>query len=215
MRILIVEDDALLGSLLERSLKELFTVNRVATAQEAEAYIQSYRYDALVLDRMLGGRDVGLGLIRRFKSRSPEGGVLVISARGETEERIAGLESGADDYLPKPLDIRELIARLNALTRRRMPKTLALGPWLLELDDRQVFKEGEPVRLTRKESDLLFALARRAGKIISRDALQDALYQDPASVASNTIEAIVKSLRKKLPGLPIETVKTRGYLLKN
>ena len=140
--------------------------------------------------------------------------MLVISARGETEERILGLESGADDYLPKPLDLRELIARLSALTRRRLPASICSGPWRLVLESREAWREETLVPLTRKESDLLFTLVRKAGKIVSKEALLDALYEDPASVSSNTIEATVKSLRKKLPDLPIETVKTRGYVLK-
>lgn len=213
MRVLIVEDDKKLGNLLKRALGDYFIVDRVENADDAVAYIETYRYDALVLDRMLDGSDRGLLLIDRFKSASPDGGVLVISARSETEERILGLQSGADDYLPKPLDVRELVARLQALMRRHLPKEITVANVRLNLFNEEVRVDGKPVTLTRKENLLLFALARRPGHIVTKDELLNALYEDPASVASNTIEATIKSLRKKLPDGLIKTFKTRGYQL--
>lgn len=213
MRILVVEDDADFGELVSRHLREHFTVDQVGSYEEARDYLESFRYDVMLIDRMLKGADRGLDLIARLKSRSPEACALVISAKDETEEKIYGLERGADDYLQKPLHLGELLARIRALIRRRQPDEVVIKDVRLNLVDRQVWVSGEAVTLTRMQNDLLFALARRAGRVVSREELTHALYEDPASVASNTIEVLMRKLRNRLPPGLIKTVKTRGYLL--
>jgi DNA-binding response OmpR family regulator len=215
VRILIVEDDPKLGSLLMRGIKEFFAADLCVSLEEALYLIETHHYDALILDRMLDGADRGLELIERFQVAFPSAGVVIISAKGEVDERIEGLSRGADDYLSKPLNLRELIARLHALMRRRQPRFLSGCDGLIRLDlvERALYNRDEMIALTRKEHALIFALARKVGQVVTQEELLDLIYEDPGRTSSNNIVSLVRSLRRKLPEGVIQTIKTRGYRL--
>lgn len=210
---MVVEDERLFGLSLARFLGEYFTVDRVEGYDEALDYIRSFRYEVMLLDRMLNGADRGLTLIEQLKACAPQAKVIVISAKDEPEDKIEGLNTGADDYLHKPIHLEELLARIRALTRRDLPRELVLGVFRFDLVQMEVWQNQERIGLTRKEHDLLFALIRQKGHVVSREQLVHTLYNDPTSVGSNTVEVLIRQLRKKLIPELIVTVKTRGYHL--
>lgn len=215
MRILIIEDDLKMRSMLKDALELFHTVDATDTLDEGLDLLESYTYDALILDRNLSGADQGMEIIPRLKKTQPLCAVMIASAYGGVEERIAGLSAGADDYLEKPYDLRELKIRLDALMRRFTPQEITVGTIRLDMAHHSVSVDGESVMFSKKENDLLFFLASRIDKVFSREDIANAIYSDPSSTSSNTIDAIVKNIRKKLPIDPIETIKGRGYAFKN
>lgn len=215
MRILILEDDLKMRSMLKDALELFHTVDAAGTLEAGCELLGSYTYDALILDRNLSGEDKGMEIIPRLKKMQPLCAVMIASAYGGVEERIAGLSAGADDYLEKPYDLRELKMRLDALMRRFTPQEIVLGSIRMDMAHHSVTVDGESVMFSKKENDLLFFLASRIDKVFSRDDIANAIYSDPSATSSNTIDAIVKNIRKKLPIDPIETVKGRGYAFKN
>lgn len=215
MRVLIIEDDLKMRSMLESALESFHTIDTAASIEEGFELIKSFSYGALLLDRNLSGIDNGMGIIPKLKKYQPACAVMITSAYGGVEERIAGLSAGADDYLEKPYDLRELTMRLDALIRRYAPDVITIGTIKIDMKNATVAAAGEPIHLSKKEHDVFFFLASRPDKIFTREDIANAIYNDPSVKTSNTIDAVVSHIRKKFPVNPIETVKGRGYVLKN
>ena len=216
MRVLLVEDEEAIAEPLADALaREGFDVTWVATAAEALAAAE---HDLVLLDLRLPDRD-GYEVCRELRGRSSVP-IIVISARGEEVDRVVGLELGADDYLVKPFGFRELLARINAVTRRtgaRDPAATVLraGPLTVDTDARRVTLAGAEVELTAKEFDLLAALAARPGAVVSRQRLLDDVWDARHHLATKTIDVHVAALRRKLgdPGW-IQTVRGVGFRLR-
>jgi two-component system OmpR family response regulator len=209
-----LEDDRRLAELVGSYLDRHFTVDAVTEVDEASDYIDQMNYDVVLLDRNIGGDDIGMSLIQQIKEKNPLTGVIVISAYDTIADKITGLNLGADDYLDKPFDNDELLARIGALARRHrsMPVVDVNGLWCDTIAKDLAF-EGASITLTRKESDLFFYLLQKRGQIVSKEELLDALYLNPQNISSNTIDVTIAHVRKKLPIGIIKTVKTRGYTI--
>ena len=220
MKILLAEDDPKIRSLVEHGLAaEGLVVDAVADGLEALAMAQSRPYDALVLDIMLPGQD-GLSVLRALRRAGCNLPVLLVTARGALEQRIEGLDAGADDYLPKPFHIDELAARLRAVARRTLGEQLNLrahGPLTLNLASRGVTVEGRAVELTAREFALLELLLRSPGRVYSRAQILDYVWNYHFDPGTNVVDVYVRRLRDKLgptaAGL-IEAVRGVGYRLR-
>jgi DNA-binding response OmpR family regulator len=217
MRLLIIEDSKKLASFLKRALEEEGHVADLAfDGTQGLEQARALRYDAIIVDWMLPGTD-GLSLVRELRARGQGVRVLMLTARGEVLERIAGLDAGADDYLTKPFDLGELLARVRALTRRSMDSSpvLQVGPLLLDKTERTVSVDGTPLDLTPREFTLLKFLMSEAGRVVSRTELLTNVWKVAFDPGSNVIEAQIKNLREKLGGRAalIETVRGVGYRL--
>ncbi len=216
MRVLVVEDDPVLldGLKVGLGLGGL-TVDAVSSCEDARAALQADRYDALVLDLMLPDGE-GLDVLAEMRRRGDATPVLLLTARDQTADRIAGLDAGADDYLGKPFDLGELSARLRAIARRRSGRASGLIEWrdiALDPASLSATRAGRAVELTRREFAVLRMLMERPGTIVAKVALESALYGWQEEIESNAIEVHVHHLRAKLgPGL-IETVRGVGYRL--
>jgi len=216
MRVLLVEDQEKIAEPLAAGLlREGFEVTWVASAAAALAAAE---HDLVLLDLRLPDRD-GFEVCRELRARSSVP-IIVISARGEEIDRVVGLELGADDYLVKPFGFRELLARINAVTRRtgtRPPAaaTLRVGELTVDTDGRRVLLRGDEIELTAKEFDLLAALAARPGAVVSRRRLLDDVWDSRHHLATKTIDVHVAGLRRKLgdPGW-IQTVRGVGFRLR-
>ena len=214
MRILMLEDNPQLSKLVTAYLSQHFVVDALATIEEASDYIDQFTYDVVLLDRDINGIDVGMSLIKKVKEKNSQTGVIVISAFDSIADKISGLNLGADDYLDKPFDNDELLARVHALARRNQSSTeVDLLGWQWDMSVKQIQYNGESVPLTRKESDLFFYLLKKRGSIVSKEELLDALYLNPQNISSNTIDVTIGHIRKKLPLKVIKTIKTRGYTI--
>ncbi len=217
MSILLVEDDAdLAAGLLEALRKEGFAINHVANGRDALHVIAAEPPDIVILDLGLPDMD-GLTVLRRMRPDHPELPVLLLTARNTVEDKVSGLDSGADDYLPKPFEIAELLARLRALGRRintASNTNIVIGDVSLNTATKQVEISGRPVELPRREYMLLMALMENAGRIQTRDSLENRLYSWGEEVASNALEVHIHQLRKKLGAGFIETVRGVGYTVK-
>ena len=216
MRILLAEDDPLLGDGLRAGLRQLgFLVDWVRDGEAADRELRAQPYAAAVLDLGLplkDGMDV-LASIRREGITLP---VLVLTARDALPYRVRGLDGGADDYVVKPVDLNELAARLRALVRRahgQQQERLAVQDVVLDPAARTVTRGGVPVALSAREFDLLHALLLNAGRVLSRDRLEQHLYSWGQEVESNAIEVHVHHLRRKLGNALIQTVRGVGYVL--
>jgi len=216
VRILVVEDDSLLGDALRIGLRrEGFAVDWVQDGAKAWAALASQPFAAVVLDLGIPGIS-GLELLRRLRERKNAVPVLILTARDAIPDRIAGLDSGADDYLAKPVDLGELAARLRALCRRsggRAEAVLRVGALALDPAAHEVAFRGRAVELSAREFALLHELARSAGRVLSRDQLAERLYGFHEELESNAIEVHVHHLRRKLAPEAIVTVRGVGYLL--
>ena len=214
MRILLVEDNEVLSKLLSAYLSQYFRVDSVCEFDEANDYIDQFSYDVILLDRNLNGKDIGMDLIDKIKTKDPTTGVIVISAYDTIADKIAGLNLGADDYLDKPFDNDELLARIYALARRHQSlPTVTIGKLLCDTLAKTVHYDGNEVALSKKESELFFYLLQKRGKIVSKEELLDALYLNPQNISSNTIDVTLGNVRRKLPVKLITTIKTRGYTI--
>ncbi len=214
MRILLVEDDPLLGDGLQAGLRQLgFQVDWVRDGEAAERELVTGVYAAAVLDLGLP-RKTGLEVLQAVRAHRVTTPVLVLTARDGVSDRIRGLDTGADDYVLKPVDLHELAARLRALVRRangQVQDQLHCASVVLEPAARQVSLNGEAVTLSAREFDLLHALMRNAGRVMTREQLEAQLYSWGHEVESNAIEVHIHHLRRKLqPGL-IQTVRGVGY----
>lgn len=217
MRILVVEDDSLLGDAIQAGLKQSgHAVDWVRDGVLADQALATQPYDAAVLDLGLP-RMAGLDVLRRLRGRKAAMPVLILTARDTVEDRIEGLDSGADDYLIKPFDMGELSARLRALLRRASggsAPSLEVNGVSLDPAAHQVHYQGNNIDLSAREFAVLHALMLNAGKVLSRAQLEEKLYAWGDEVESNTVEVHIHHLRRKLyPGL-IETVRGVGYLIR-
>jgi DNA-binding response OmpR family regulator len=216
MRILLVEDDKLLGDGIKAGLAQAgFSVDWVEDGASGETALKVEPYAAVVLD--LGLPKVsGLELLRRLRAGGNAVPVLIITARDTVEDRIKGLDSGADDYVVKPFDLDELAARLRALTRRGRGEAvpvLNIGGISLDPAEHRVQFQGQPVELSSKEFALLHELMLNAGRVLSREQLEQRLYPWGDEVESNAIEVHIHHLRRKLAPESIHTVRGVGYLM--
>jgi len=216
MRILLAEDDTMLGSGLERGLRMAgFTLDWVRHGLSAQTSLCTQPYDVVLLDIGLPGKD-GLALLQWMRQQDLNTAVLVLSARNAVSDRITGLNLGADDYLTKPFDLDELIARVHAIRRRRSGRStldLRLGGLLLNPTGREATLDQQPLHLSAREFDLLQALMEQAGTVLSRAQLETRLYGWDEEIASNTIEVHVHNLRRKLGPSWIRNVRGVGYKL--
>jgi two-component system OmpR family response regulator/two-component system response regulator QseB len=216
MRILLAEDDPLLGDGLRAGLRQLgFQVDWVRAGDAAERELRAQPYDAAVLDLGLPRMD-GLEVLASVRRAGALLPVLILTARDAVCDRIRGLDQGADDYVVKPVDLHELAARLRALVRRahgQPQECLSAQDVVLDPAARTVHRAGEAVALPLREFDLLHALMLNAGRVLSREQIEQHLYSWGTEVESNAIEVHVHHLRRKLGGALIQTVRGVGYVL--
>lgn len=216
MRVLLVEDDELIGQGVVAGLRAHgIAVRHAGTAAEAEAAQKDDIFHAMVLDLGLPDRD-GMELLRVARVFEPDLPILILSARDAVEHRLAGLRSGADDYMVKPFDLRELAARLHALVRRtqgRAVQIVTAGPLRLEPESGLAWLNGESVALSRREVDLLARLASASGRWVSSDLLNEHLYGLDEAVGSNALNVHIHNIRRKLGVEAIETARGLGYRL--
>lgn len=221
MKLLVVEDSPILGNSLLRGLRaEGFVVDLAETGEDAHLLLLTNAYDAIILDWMLPGIS-GMDLLKLLRARmaSPTP-VLVLSARSDISDRILGLDFGADDYLPKPFDFGELVARVRAICRRgtgqRKPN-LQVGKLRIDTNGKQASVDGVELPLTRSEYSLLEALALRRGEVLTKEWLLESLHDADNDTESNVIEVFISALRKKLREVGIEdlivTRRGLGYLI--
>ena len=216
MRLLLVEDDKMIGEIVLDALRaEHYAVDWVRDGEMADAALKSEQYDLMLLDLGLPRRD-GVTVLRDLRARQNRLPVLIASARDALSDRIAGLDAGADDYVLKPFDIDELLARIRALLRRSAGQAapafehngLSLNP-----ATREAALHGVPVQLSAREWAVLEPLIARPGVVFSRTQLEEKLYGWKDEISSNAIEVYIHGLRKKLGADAIQTVRGLGYLL--
>ncbi|ATC97030.1 response regulator [Pseudoalteromonas tunicata] len=216
MRVLIVEDDQLLAQGLLHTLRhEGYSADHCATAKSALFAIDMAEADLIILDLGLPDMD-GLALLKQVRKKYATLPVLVLTARDGTDDKIKGLDLGADDYLAKPFEVTELLARLRVMTRRIgkfASSTLEVGDVALNLAANTVVSAGTGLELPRKEYMVLKALMEHPGRIQSREQLETKLYQWGEEVSSNAVEVHIHHLRKKLPEGFIKTVRGIGYIV--
>jgi two-component system copper resistance phosphate regulon response regulator CusR len=220
MRILVVEDDVRMADMLDRSLREQgYAVDVARDGDQALYQAAVNNYDAVVLDVSLPKRD-GFEVAQQLRATGSRVPVLMLTARDALRDRVAGLDSGADDYLTKPFELDELFARLRALMRRMpelLPSEMRVADLVIDTRSQTVTRGGRPVSLTTKEYALLEFLARNAGKVVGRAELTDHVWDEHHDPFSNAIEVYVNRLRKKIDptGMPplIHTHRGAGYRL--
>ncbi|HYA37984.1 MAG TPA: response regulator [Candidatus Methylomirabilis sp.] len=218
MRILIAEDDAVLSDGLQRTLRQSsYAVECATTGDEADAKLSSQTYGLVILDLGLPRMD-GLEVLRHLRARGSRTPVLILTARDRLEDRVAGLDMGADDYLVKPFQLAELEARVRALIRRGQGGTgsvIELGPLRYDMKGRRVFIRDEPVELSARELGVFEVLVLRIGRVVSKEDLVAHLVDEGDGINSGAIEVYVHRLRKKLEDAQvlIRTVRGLGYLL--
>ncbi|MED5612085.1 MULTISPECIES: response regulator [Pseudomonas] len=219
MKLLVVEDEALLRHHLYTRLGEQgHVVDAVGNAEEALYRAGEYHHDLAVIDLGLPGMS-GLDLIREFRSQGKTFPILILTARGNWQDKVEGLAAGADDYVVKPFQFEELEARLNALLRRSsgfVQATIEAGPLLLDLNRKQATVDGQALGLTAFEYRILEYLMRHHQQVVSKERLIEQLYPDDDERDPNVIEVLVGRLRRKLEShegfRPIDTVRGQGYL---
>ncbi|MDE5443331.1 response regulator [Bradyrhizobium sp. CSA207] len=221
MRILLVEDEAEMAGALTSALKRYdMIVDHVPTLAEAEEAISADVHAAVLLDRQLPDGD-GLALIPKLRARADGVPIIVLTARGELADRVAGLDRGADDYLAKPFAVEELLARLRAVLRRPaglQPDIMRAGRLAFDFGHREASVEGTALELPRRELLVLEALVRRIGRTVLRSALEEAVYNFDDEIQSNALDTHVSRLRRKLAEadarVEIHGIRGVGYLLK-
>lgn len=221
MRLLVVEDEIHLQTIIKKRLmKEHYSVDACGNGLEALDYLAVSPYDAIILDIMMPGLS-GLEVLKRIRAEGNQVPVLFLTARDGVDDRVKGLDCGADDYLVKPFAFEELLARLRVLLRKPQggkTTVLRVGELELHLDTRQVFRQGQEVRLSSKEFSLLRYMMQNAGIVLSREKLEQHVWDYGYSGGSNVIDVYIRYLRKKLdqghPVKYIHTVRGAGYVLK-
>jgi two-component system OmpR family response regulator len=214
MRILVVEDEALLARQLAAALGDAgYAVDCAAEGERADFLAGTEQYDAIILDLGLPKID-GLTLLRRWREGGSAVPVLVLTARGSWHEKVQGIDGGADDYMAKPFQMEELLARLRALIRRasgQLNPELRCGPLALDPRTAKVTLEGMPVKLTSHEYRVLSYLMHHRDRVVSQGELTEHIYAQSFDRDSNTVEVFVARLRRKLGPSLIETVRGLGY----
>ena len=216
MKLLLVEDDAMIGRALLDALRgEDYAVNWVRDGTLADAALASEPYDLVLLDLGLPGRD-GLAVLRRLRACGSRVAVLIATARDAIGDRVAGLDAGADDYIVKPFDVDELLARIRALIRRsagRAEPVIAHKGVVLNPATHEATLDGQPLQLSAREWAVLEPLLQRPGAVFSRAQLEEKLYGWKDEVSSNAVEVYIHGLRKKLGADFIRTVRGLGYVV--
>ena len=220
MRLLTIEDESELAGLIAKAFGAAgFAVDTAGSLAAAEETIAVMSYDAVILDLSLGDGD-GLALLRSWRARGASVPILILTARDGLDDRVVGLDAGADDYVLKPFHMPELISRIRALLRRpnaALGLRLELGNLVFETEHRQVTVAGRVLRLSVREMALIELLLRRAGRVVTREAIESSLYGFDAELGSNAVEVLVHRLRRKLQeaeaALQIHTLRGVGYLL--
>jgi two-component system response regulator QseB len=214
MRLLLIEDDLMIGRAIRLGLSAAgFTVDWIHDGPGGRSALSNGVYDAVVLDLGLPGVD-GLSLLHELRGRRETVPVLIVSARDAVPDRIAGLNAGADDYLLKPFDLDELVARVRALLRRHAKSaSIEMSAGALRIDPvtRIATLEGRALTLTAKEFALLEALLRRPGAVLSRERLEESIYGWGEEVGSNAVEVHLHNLRRKLGAQVIKNIRGVGY----
>lgn len=217
MRLLLVEDDPMIGESMVDGLRgECYAVDWVRNGADVAFAMKDHDYDLLLLDLNLPGKN-GMDILRSMRAAGADLPVLIISAREGTMARVAGLDAGADDYLAKPFDLDELLARIRALLRRRgahASTMLVFGDLALDLASREVTFHGEAVKLGRREFTVLHALLDKPGTVVSKRQFEDKLYSWDQAIESNTVDVYIYQLRKKFGTDFIQTVRGVGYRLR-
>jgi two-component system, OmpR family, response regulator QseB len=216
MRVLLVEDDRMIAQGLQTALRQDgYAVDWMGDGRAAEAALHSARFDLVLLDLGLPQRD-GLSVLRELRRRGDATPVIILTARDDTQDRIDGLDAGADDYIVKPFDLEEVAARMRSVLRRangRADPTIRVGDISLNPATHAVERAGVAVQLSAHEYAVLEALLQRPGAILSRTQLEDRLYGWDAPVESNAIEVYIHSLRRKLGSDAIRTLRGVGYFV--
>ena len=220
MRLLIVEDHDILAKAIKNAFeRDGYVVDIVLTCEDGRAATQTVSYDGIILDRGLPDDD-GLNLLKELRSRGDPTPVLLLTARNQLNDRIEGLDSGGDDYVAKPVEMEELIARVRALLRRPAnPISLISKIGNLEYDtrNREVRVGGVVVDVSRRETDVLEQLLRRGGRVVPKDVLEEKIYGFDEEVSSNSIEVHISRLRKRLldasAAVEIKTRRGIGYII--
>lgn len=216
MRLLLVEDDVMIGeTVLDVLRAEHFAVDWVKDGAMADTAMRTQHYDLVLLDLGLPKRD-GLDVLKGLRQRHDTTPVIVVTARDAVADRIAGLDAGADDYVLKPYDLDELLARIRALIRRgagRPDPVLEINNVRLNPITHEALRDGQPVALSAREWAVLEALMARPGSVLSRAQLEEKLYSWKDEISSNAVEVYVHGLRKKLGSDFIQTVRGLGYAL--
>jgi len=220
MRLLLIEDYRPLRQSLTKGLHEAgFAVDVTGDGKEALWYATSNEYDVIILDLMLPGMN-GLEILKRIRSRGDDVSVLILTAKDTVQDRVTGLDLGADDYLVKPFAFEELLARIRALLRRRYQEKspcVEIDDLRIDLTAQRVWRGPEEIQLTPREYALLEYLAMRAGQTVSRTDIWEHVYEFNSSASSNVVDVYVGYLRKKIerPDKPtlIHTARGRGYVL--
>jgi two-component system response regulator QseB len=214
MRVLLAEDDAMIGAAVRDRLRaQGFALDWVRDGRAADAALAGDVYDLLLLDLGLPGRD-GLDVLKALRGRGSTLPVVILTARDAVDDRVAGLDAGADDYVVKPFDLKELEARLRAVLRRRAGSASSViehGRLSLDLASHELRRDGVPVPVSPREFALLHALLERPGRILSRAQLEERLYGWGEEVGSNVVEVHIHSLRRKLGADLIRNVRGVGY----
>ncbi len=218
MRVLVIEDDTTLGHALQEFLAEQgYAVDWLANGDQALGAVAGQSYDLLMLDLNLPGQS-GLDILRKLRANGEQVPVLILTARDGVEDRVAGLDAGADDYVTKPFDLAELAARVRAFGRRRAGQAqpfIEAGPLLFDSVGREVRVNGERLSLSVRELSVLEMLMARAGRVVTKRQIVNSLSAWDADFSENAVEVYVYRLRKRLEGTGagIQTVRGFGYLL--
>ena len=216
MRVLLVEDDRMIAQGLQTALRQDgYAVDWVADGRAAAAALHADQFNLVLLDLGLPARD-GLEVLRELRRRGDATPVIIVTARDDIHDRVAGLDAGADDYIVKPFDLDEIAARMRSVLRRaggRGDPVIRVGSISLDPATHSVERQGVPVQLSAHEYAVLEALLQRPGAVLSRAQLEDRLYGWDAAVESNAIEVYVHSLRRKLGSDAIRTLRGVGYFV--
>jgi len=215
MRLLLIEDDPQLGKAIYQGLKQEYTADWFKSAEEGKSVIAASAYDIIVLDINLPGMS-GLEWLQSLRQQKVTIPVLLLTARDAPSQRVAGLDAGADDYLVKPFDFDELLARIRALLRRKgnyQEKILQYKNIAMDLDGKTVSKDEEPVSLSAREFEILRLLLENAGRCLSREQIEQKIYNWDDEFGSNTVEVHISAIRRKLGKELIKTIRGIGYIV--
>ncbi len=217
MRLLLVEDDEILGDGISAGLKEFaYTLDWIRDGNHFQDALSTTSYDAIILDLNLPGIS-GLQLLKKIRESGDKTPVLILTARDLVEDKIQGLDVGADDYMVKPFDLNELAARLRALIRRdhgRSNPVIQVGGLEMDVARHQVRQANVPVELSAREFSLLHLLLENAGKVLSKRKIEEKMYAWGEEIESNTVEVHIHNLRKKIGQDVIKTIRGVGYVIK-